>query len=316
MMKITVLDGYTLNPGDISWKELEDLGEVTVYDRTLPEEIIERSEDADIILTNKVIIDKDIISRLPRLRYIGVLATGYNVVDVEAARDAGIVVTNIPAYSTDSVAQHIFAMLLSITNHAEYYAIQNREGKWSRSRDFSYQDFPLPELAGKTMGIVGYGNIGHAVAKIASAFGMKVIVFSSKPQDAIPEVEKRELEELFSESDVICLCCPLTPDTKEMVNREMLARMKPLAILINTGRGPLVNESDVADALNSGEIYAFGADVLSSEPPAADNPLLSARNSYITPHIAWASKEARERLMSICAANIRAFLSGKPENQV
>lgn len=316
MMKITVLDGYTLNPGDISWKELEDLGEVTVYDRTLPEEIIERSEDADIILTNKVIIDKDIISRLPRLRYIGVLATGYNVVDVEAARDAGIVVTNIPAYSTDSVAQHIFAMLLSITNHAEYYAIQNREGKWSRSRDFSYQDFPLPELAGKTMGIVGYGNIGHAVTKIASAFGMKVIVFSSKPQDAIPEVEKRELEELFSESDVICLCCPLTPDTKEMVNREMLARMKPLAILINTGRGPLVNESDVADALNSGEIYAFGADVLSSEPPAADNPLLSARNSYITPHIAWASKEARERLMSICAANIRAFLSGKPENQV
>ena len=315
-MNIVVLDGYTLNPGDISWEPLEKLGKLTVYDRTAPGQVVERSLDVDILLTNKTVIGEEEIRLLPRLKYIGVLATGYNVVDVAAAKEAGITVTNIPAYSTDSVAQQIFALILTITNHAEYYSEQNRLGRWSRCEDFSYTDFPIMELAGKTMGIVGYGHIGKATARIASAFGMKVRVFSSKPQTELPEVVKTELDDLFRLSDVLCLCCPLAPDTKHMVNQRTLSLMKPTAILINTGRGPLVDEQALATALNEGKLHAAGVDVLSSEPPAEDNPLLHCRNCYVTPHVARESYEARQRLMSIAASNVSAFLSGNPVNIV
>ncbi len=315
-MNITVLDGYTLNPGDISWEPLERLGNLTVYDRTPAELVVERSLNAEILLTNKTVMTEEAIRLLPRLRYIGVLATGYNVVDIAAAKETGIVVTNIPAYSTESVAQQIFSLILTITNHAEYYSEQNRLGRWARCEDFSYTDFPIHELAGKTMGVVGYGNIGKATARIASAFGMKVRVFSSKSQTQLPEVVKTDLDDLFRLSDVLCLCCPLAPDTKHMVNERTLSLMKPTAILINTGRGPLVDETALADALNSGRLYAAGVDVLSSEPPAADNPLLRCRNCYVTPHVAWESYEARLRLMRIEADNIAAFLEGKPRNVV
>lgn len=315
-INIVVLDGYTLNPGDLSWEPLEKLGNVTVYDRTASSQILERAIGADILLTNKTVITEEEIRLLPRLRYIGVLATGYNVVDIKAAHEAGIVVTNIPAYSTDSVAQQIFALLLTITNHAEYYAEQNRLGRWSLCEDFSYTDFPIHELAGKTMGIVGYGHIGKATARIAAAFGMKVRVYSSKPQTELPEVVKTEMDDLFRLSDVLCLCCPLTETTRHLVNEDRLRLMRPTSILINTGRGPLVDEQSLAVALNEGRLYAAGVDVLSSEPPSADNPLLHCRNCYVTPHVAWESVEARERLMTIAAENVAAFLSGTPRNQV
>lgn len=317
-MKIVVLDGYGMNPGDLSWDRLKSLGDVTVYDRTAPSETIVRSAGAEIILTNKTIIDRDIIESLPDLKYIGVLATGYNVVDTEAADERGIVVTNIPSYSTASVAQMVFSLLLAITNNVEHYTTDNRAGRWSRNADFCYWDSPLMELSGKTFGIVGFGNIGSKVAEMALAFGMKVIVLSSKPAGSLPaNVGKAEnLDQLLIESDVLSLHCPLTDSTKHMINASSLAKMKPSAILINTGRGPLVDEKALAEALNRGALKGAGVDVLSCEPPTIDNPLLYARNCYTTPHLGWATLEARQRLMDIAVANVADFMEGIPANVV
>ena len=316
-MKIVVLDGYCLNPGDLSWEAMGSLGDLQVYDRTSPSELLERAEGAEVLITNKTLISDKDMDALPELKYIGVLATGYNVVDVEAAKKKGIVVTNIPAYSTHSVAQMVFAHILNITQRVEHYACLNRHGKWSDSADFSYWDTELIELDGKWMGIVGFGNIGQATARIALAFGMKVAVYTSKPQSDLPEgIIKMDLDQLFSTCDVVSLHCPLTPSTKEMVNAKRLNLMKPNAILINTGRGPLVNEQDLADALNEGRIMAAGIDVLSIEPADPSNPLLSARNCFITPHIAWATKEARTRLMQIAVSNLKEFLNGNVVNNV
>ena len=316
-MKIVILDGYTANPGDLSWKALEEMGVLTVYERTKPEETIDRAKDAEVVLTNKVLLKRQEIEQLPKLRYIGVLATGYNVVDLEAAREHGIIVTNVPAYSTLSVAQMVFSHLLTVTNHTEHYARQNREGKWTSSPDFSYMDMPVTELAGKTFGIVGLGNIGQRVAMIAAAFDMSVVAYTSKSADQLPPyIQKRTLDEVLAESDVLSLHCPLTPDTQHLVNRQTLQKMKPSAILINTGRGPLISDQDVADALNNNRLKAFCADVLTEEPPKADNPLLRCENAYITPHIAWASSEARVRLLDVAINNVRAFLDGKPQNVV
>ena len=316
-MKIVVLDGYCLNPGDLSWEDMGSLGDLQVYDRTSPFELLARAEGAEVLITNKTLITAKDMALLPELKYIGVLATGYNVVDVEAAKQKGIVVTNIPAYSTHSVAQMVFAHILNITQRVEHYACLNRHGKWSDSADFSYWDTELIELDGKWMGIVGFGNIGQATARIALAFGMKVAVFTSKPQSDLPEgIIKMDLDKLFSTCDVVSLHCPLTPSTKEMVNAKRLNLMKPNAILINTGRGPLVNEQDLADALNEGRIMAAGIDVLSIEPADPSNPLLSARNCFITPHIAWATKEARTRLMQIAVSNLKEFLNGNVVNNV
>ena len=316
-MKIVILDGYAANPGDLSWKGLEELGSVIVYDRTKPSETVERAADAEIILTNKVIINRDIISQLPQLKYIGVLATGYNVVDIETAHGRGITVTNVPAYSTESVAQMVFAHLLTVTNRTEYYAIQNRNSRWSKNPDFCYWDFPHMELAGKTFGIVGLGNIGLRVAQIALAFGMKVKALTSKSADALPTgIEKVSLDELLKTSDILSLHCPLTESTRHIINADTLQQMKPTAILINTGRGPLIDDQAVADALSCGKLAAFCADVLTEEPPKADNPLLKQPNAFITPHIAWASTEARERLLQIAIDNVRAFLNGKAQNIV
>lgn len=317
-MKIVVLDGYGLNPGDLSWERLERLGEVTVYDRTPPSEVVERSENADILLTNKTVIDRKTIEKLPDLRYIGVLATGYNVVDIEAARERGIVVTNIPSYSTASVAQMVFALVLAITNEVEHYTSDNRAGRWSRNADFCYWDSPLTELAGKTLGIVGFGHIGSKVAAIALAFGMNVMVLTSKSADALPEDIKKakDLKELLGESDVLSLHCPLTDSTRNLINVSTLAMMKPTSILINTGRGQLVDERALADALNNGKLRGAGVDVLSCEPPAVDNPLLYARNCYTTPHLGWATLEARRRLMDIAVANVEDFIACVPSNVV
>lgn len=316
-MKIVILDGYGMNPGDMSWQPIEELGELTVYDRTAPADVVKRAGGAQIVLTNKTVLDAAAIDALPDLRYIGVLATGYNVVDIAAAARRGIVVTNIPAYSTDSVAQMVFAHLLAITNRVEHYAADNRAGRWSHCPDFCYWDEPLHELAGKTIGIVGLGNIGSAVARIALAFGMKVKAFTSKEPSALPAgVVKASMDEIFTTSDVVTLHCPLTDSTRHLVNAARLAQMKPTAILINTGRGPLVDDRALADALNDRRIYAAGIDVMTIEPPAADNPLLSARNCFITPHQAWATTEARHRLLAIAAANIRAYLAGSAINTI
>lgn len=316
-MKITVLDGYGLNPGDLSWEEFEKLGHLTVYDRTSPEDLIERSKDSDVLLTNKTVIDAAVLEALPKLKYIGVLATGYNVVDTEAAGKRGVVVTNIPAYSTMSVAQHVFALLLAVTDRPEHYSIEVADGKWNRSKDFCFWDTQLTELAGKKFGIVGYGNIGRAVANIAVAFGMEVIVHTSKPQSTLPEgIKKVTLVELYRDSDVISLHCPLTTSTKEMINKSTLSEMKDGVILINTGRGPLVDEEAVASALKEGKLRAYCADVLSIEPAKEGNPLIGAPNAFITPHIAWATKEARTRLMDIALENLRAFLRGEASNVV
>lgn len=316
-MKICVLDGYGLNPGDLSWSGMEALGDLAVYDRTSPSELMERSAGAEVLITNKTVITAEHMKALPQLKYIGVLATGYNVVDIDAAKAQGIVVTNIPAYSTHSVAQMVFAHLLNITQRVGYYAEENTQGRWSNNADFCYWDTELVELAGKKMGIVGFGNIGQATARIAQAFGMEVCVVTSKEASALPAgMKKMELDELFASCDVVSLHCPLTPSTQEMVNAERLKTMKPNAILINTGRGPLVNEQDLADALNEGRIAAAGLDVLSVEPARADNPLLSARNCFITPHIAWATKEARTRLMNIAVNNLKSYLEGTIINNV
>ena len=316
-MKIVILDGYTTNPGDLSWKALEKIGNVMVFDRTTPEEIVMRAKDADIVLTNKVCLQRQEIERLNKLKYIGVLATGYNVVDLEAAREHNIIVTNVPAYSTESVAQMVFAHLLTITNHTEHYAAINREGRWTNSIDFTYWDTELTELAGKNFGIVGLGNIGQRVASIAQAFGMKVIAYTSKREDELPlGIEKLTMDELLKMSDVVSLHCPLTPNTHHLMNSQTLGLLKPTAILINTGRGPLVSDYDVANALSANRLKAYCTDVLSEEPPKADNPLLSCKHAFITPHIAWATKEARKRLVDVAIANVKAFVDGQPINVV
>ena len=316
-MKIIVLDGYGLNPGDLNWESFESLGELTVYDRTSPSELMERAAGAEVLVTNKTLITAENMAALPELKYIGVLATGYNVVDIDAAKARGIVVTNIPAYSTASVAQMVFAHILNITQRVGYYADENKQGRWTKNADFCYWDTQLVELQGKKMGIVGFGNIGQATARIAQAFGMEVCVYSSKPQFVLPSgIKKMDLDELFAECDVISLHCPLTPDTKEMVNADRLSKMKSNAILINTGRGPLINEQDLADALNEGRIAAAGLDVLSVEPSVEGNPLLAARNCFITPHIAWATLEARTRLMEIAVQNLKSYLNGQIINNV
>ena len=316
-MKIVVLDGYGLNPGDLSWNALQALGDVAVYPRTAQGQLLERCDGADALLTNKVVIGAETMDRLPGLKYIGVLATGYNVVDTIAARQRGICVTNIPAYSTDSVAQMTFAHILNITNRVGHYAAQNRQARWSGSEDFCYWDTPLHELAGKTIGIVGLGNIGMKVARIAMEFGMDVFACTSKSSASLPSgIQKTTVDGLLGVSDILTLHCPLTDNTREMINAGAIRKMKRGAILINTGRGQLVNEADVAAALRDGQLGGYGADVMCSEPPAADNPLFGAPNAFITPHIAWATYEARARLMDIAVGNLKAFISGKPINVV
>ena len=316
-MHIVILDGYAANPGDLSWEEMKQLGNCVIYDRTSPAEVLERSRGAEILLTNKTVLNADTINALPNLRYIGVLATGFNIVDTEAAKAREVIVTNIPAYSTDSVAQMVFAHLLNICQQVQHHSEEVRKGRWSNNPDFCFWDTPLIELRGKKMGIVGLGHTGSRTARIAIAFGMEVYAYTSKSSFQLPhEIKKMELDELFSECDVISLHCPLTPDTREIVNASRLSLMKSTAILINTGRGPLVNEEDLADALNEGRIYAAGLDVLNQEPPHADNPLLTARKCYITPHIAWASTAARERLMQIAVENVKAYIEGKTMNVV
>ena len=318
-MKIVVLDAYTANPGDLSWEPLSALGEVEVYDRTAPEDVVARAKDADAVLVNKVRITREVMDALPRLRYVGVLATGYNVVDTKAASKHGIIVTNVPAYSTMSVAQMVFAHLLNITNSVAQYTIEVKSGTWSSCEDFCFYNVPLTELDGRTMGIVGVGNIGMAVARMAQSFGMKVLAMSSKSAKTLKALGIRKAssyEELFSQADVLSLHCPLTDDTQHLVNAERLAQMKPTAILINTGRGPLVDEQALAEALSQGRLRAAGVDVLVEEPPQNDNPLIEAVNCSITPHIAWATAEARERLLTIAIENLKAFAEGKPQNVV
>lgn len=316
-MKIVVLDGYCVNPGDLSWDALRQLGDLTIYDRTVVSDVADRVRDADAVLTNKVPFRAALIQALPKLKYIGVMATGVNIIDLEEARRRGIVVTNIPAYSTDSVAQMTFAHILNITNRIGLYADMNRKGKWARNEDFCYWNTSLSELSGKTLGIVGLGNIGMKVASIAVAFGMDVFAFTSKGMDALPEhVRKTTLDGLFGVSDIITLHCPLTDATRGMINKDAIKKMKHGAILINTGRGPLVNEADVAEALRDGLLGGYGADVMCKEPPSSDNPLFAEQNAFITPHIAWATSEARTRLMETLVGNIRSFIAGKPVNVV
>ncbi len=316
-MQIVVLDGHTLNPGDLAWDALKALGPCEIHNRTGPTQVVERARGAEIVLTNKTILTGAAIRQLPQLRYIGVLATGYNVVDVEAARQRGICVTNVPAYGTPSVAQMVFAHLLHFTQHVGEHSQSVHNSDWSRSPDFCYWNYPLVELAGLTMGIVGLGRIGRQVAKLALALGMKVIYYDVTPDLAVPEaVVAVDLDTLFRESDVISLHCPLTPDNRGLVNCRRLEMMKPTAFLINTSRGPLIDEPALAEALNRERIAGAGLDVLCEEPPRRDNPLLQAKNCTITPHIAWATKAARQRLMDVAVANIRAFLEGTPQNVV
>ena len=315
--KIVILDGHTLNPGDLSWDGLGALGECVVHDRSSPAEVVSRAREAGIVLTNKTVLTREQIFALPRLRYIGVLATGYNVVDVAAARKRGVPVCNVPTYGTRSVAQHTFALLLELAHRAGHHARTVSEGRWARSPDFCYWDHPLVELDGRTLGIVGFGRIGRAVSELAAAFGMRVLADNHRvPESAPPFVQFVELDRLFAESDVISLHCPLTLQTKHLVNGDRLAKMKPTAFLINTSRGPLIDEAALADALNQGRLAGAGLDVLAVEPPGADHPLVAARNCLITPHIAWATRAARARLMEPAVANVRAFLAGRPQNVV
>lgn len=315
-MKIVILDGYTVSQDDLSWSILDELAEIEVYDRTSAEDVVKRCKDAEMVLTNKVVLDSFTLNQLPRLMYIGVLATGYNVVDLEAAEKQNIVVTNIPAYSTKSVAQMVFSHLLNIVSMVGKYAERNREGEWTRSEDFCYLRHNLFELSRKRFGIVGLGNIGMEVAKIANAFDMEVFAYTSKTGELPYGIRRVSIDELFTSSDVISLHCPLNEETRHMVDAKRLKSMKPSAILINTGRGPLVKDDELAEALNANVIAAYGADVMTVEPPESNNPLLKAKNCYLTPHIAWATREARQRLMRICRDNIKAFLDGKPVNVV
>lgn len=317
-MKIVVLDGYTANPGELGWGRMEQLGDLTIHDRTYPQELMERASGAEILLTNKTVLDRDTISRLPQLRYIGVLATGYNVVDLEAAAKNNVIVTNIPSYSTDSVAQMVFALLLELCLHVSVHNEAVHAGEWSSCADFSFRKAPLLELSGKTMGIIGFGQIGQKVALIAAAMGMKVIAASRSKKEA-PLIEGfrwAELSELLSVSDVVSLHCPLTPETKGLINKETIRLMKKSAFLINTSRGAVIVDQDLADALDSGLIAGAGLDVLTDEPPKASNPLLKANNCVITPHMAWATNEAISRLVDIAAGNLEAFIKGSPVNVV
>ena len=319
-MKIVVLDGFTLNPGDLSWSELEALGDCTVYDRTAPEHLPARVREAEAVLTNKAMLDARAIAQMPHLQYIGVLATGFNIVDVEAARRREIAVTNVPGYSTDSVAQLTFALLLELTHHVGHHAETVRAGRWSAGLDFSYQDFPLIELRGLTLGIIGFGQIGQAVARLARAFGLRVVAHR-RPRHLADDgewgdIEFVDLDTLFGRSDIVTLHCPLTPETTGLIGPGSLRRMKPSAFLLNTSRGQLVDEAALAEALNAGRLAGAGLDVLSREPPPLDNPLLRARNCLVTPHIAWASGAARARLMTAIAGNLRAFQMGQRLNRV
>jgi len=317
MSRIVVLDGFTINPGDLSWKGLEELGQCAIYDRSAPEEVMARADNAEIILTNKIVLSADMIERFESLKYIGVTATGYNIVDVDAARKRQIAVTNVPAYGTDSVAQMVFAHLLNFTQNVAHHAQTVSDGRWCSSEDFCYWDTPLVELSGLTMGIIGLGQIGRATAKLARAFGMKVIAYDVAAPAEMPEgCEMVELENIFRLADVVSLHCPLTPRTEGIVNERNLARMKRTAFLINTSRGPLIDEQALADALNDSRIAGAGLDVLAVEPPDRENLLLKAKNCRITPHIAWATRAARERLLNAAVENIAAFLAGKPINVV
>lgn len=316
-MKIVVLDAYTLNPGERRWEELEELGEVVVHDRTAQLDVVRRAKDAEVVLTNKTILDGFILNLLPRLKYIGVLATGYNVVDLDVARQRGIVVTNIPAYSTQSVAQMAIAHLLNITQRVAHYAHEVHNGVWSAQPDFCYWNTPLIELVGKKIGIVGFGNTGQATAQIAEALGMEVWVYTSKPKKSLPKkYQKVTLNELFSACDVVSLHCPLTAENKEMVNSFRLSLMKQGAILINTSRGGLIDEKALEQALLSGKLLGAGLDVLSSEPVLNGNPLLKLKNCFITPHIAWATRESRMRLMNQAVENLKAWMEGRTINNV
>lgn len=317
-MNIVVLDGFTMNPGDLSWNELEKLGTLKVYDRTSPEQLLERAADAEAVLTNKTVLNADALRNMPKLKYVGVLATGYNVVDIAVAKELGIVVTNIPAYSTESVAQMVFAHILNMTHSVGRYAEEAHAGVWSRQADFSYTNSPLMELYGKKIGIIGFGNTGSATARIARAFGMEVLVYTSKPQSALPEgmTKAASVEEVFSNSDIVSLHCPLNDKTAEIVNAHHLSLMKESAILINTGRGGLVNENDLAEALKAHRIKAAGLDVMVNEPPMENNPLMGLDNCFITPHIAWATYEARTRLMNQTVMNLKSFIEGKIINNV
>lgn len=317
-MKIVVLDGLTLNPGDLSWDGLYHLGDVEIHDRTFGEQIIERSKGAEILFTNKTPLGEDEFAQLPDLKYIGVLATGYNIVDIEAAKKRNITVTNIPAYSTNSVAQMTFALILELCLHVQEHSNAVHSGDWVNSPDFSFWKTPLIELADKTMGIIGFGSIGQQVAKVAEAFGMKVIAAKSSGSNSTDNtnVKRVDLDELLRVSDIVSLHCPLFPSTKGIINKGNIEKMKKSAFLINTARGPLIVEEDLAEALNSGRIAGAGVDVLSTEPPKADNPLLTAKNCLITPHISWATFEARTRLMNMAVDNLKAFLQGNPINVV
>ena len=316
-MKIVVLDAFAMNPGDLSWEQLKNIGDTEIYDRSLPEESIKRVSDAEIILTNKALVNKDIIEAAPNLKYIGVMATGYNVVDITEAHKRNIVVTNVPAYSTASVAQLTFAFILELANHTALYAQSVENGDWVRSKDFSYHLKPIMELQNKTLGIIGFGQIGQNVAKIALAFGMKVISSHKHPErDKMEGVAFVDEKTCFTEADIVSLHCPLNQDNFEFVNKQLLASMKPKAFLINTSRGGLVNENDLAEALNHEIIAGAALDVLSTEPPSANNPLLHAKNCLINPHVAWATFESRTRLMKTVVNNVKAFLEGKPENVV
>ncbi|WP_214072898.1 D-2-hydroxyacid dehydrogenase [Mucilaginibacter sp. dw_454] len=317
-MKIVVLDGYTLNPGDLSWDALNVLGEVTVHDRTPYDQIAARCAGAQVVLTNKTPLDEATLAQLPDLKYVGVLATGYNIVDTAYCKQHGIVVSNVPGYGTNAVAQFVFALLLELCLHVQKHSDAVLEGKWVKSVDFCFWDFPLIELAGKTLGIIGFGTIGQKVADIAAAFDMQVIAHSRTQTDQSHRKNFKwvEMDELLSQSDMISIHCPLTPETQGLINTENLRKMKPSAFLINTSRGPIVNDADLAHALNNGVIAGAGIDVLSKEPPPADNPIFKAKNCIITPHIAWAAKEARARLMGIVTDNLKAFIAGQPTNVV
>lgn len=317
-MKIVILDGYTLNPGDLNWKGLEVLGEMVVHDRTPAEKVVERSKEADILFTNKTPVDEAAIKQLPALKYIGVLATGYNIVNTAAAATKGIVVCNVPGYGTTSVVQMTFALLLELCQHVQRHSDAVLDGKWSRAADWCFWDYPLIELSGKTMGIIGFGHIGQQVADVGTAFGMNIIANSRTrtDQSARKNFKWAEIPELLQQSDVVSIHCPLTPETKGLINKKSLQQMKASAFLLNTSRGPIINDQDLADALNHGVIAGAGIDVLSTEPPPAGNPLFKATNCIITPHIAWATKEARTRLMEITVSNLSSFLAGKPVNVV
>jgi len=318
-MKIAVLDGYTSNPGDLSWDAFEELGELTVHDRTKPEDVVSRCAGCDVVFTNKVVMDAGIMDQLPDLKYIGVLATGTNVIDLEHAGKKGVCVTNIPGYGTDSVVQHILAFMLHFSSKVSIHDEAVHQGDWVNSKDFSFTLGTLNELSGSTLGIIGLGTIGRKLARVADAMGMKIIAAHQSSMDRLElpfEVEWLPVDEVFARADFLSLNCPLTPETDRVVNAERLQKMKSSAVLINTGRGPLVDEQALADALNQGIIAGAGLDVLSTEPPSADNPLLTAKNCVITPHVAWASLQARRRLLAIAAENLSAYLNGDAQNRV